>query len=324
MLNIAIVGLGHFGQRLVEAVNGHSHKVRFTMAVAPRHELVRDFAAAKHLVLTSDYASVLANPTIAGIVSCGPAHLHAAHSLQALNAGKPVLGVKPMALSGADAQALKAAADQRKLVLALGYDRCFMPNVAMLRDELKAGSLGELLHTEGDFCVHRYHRFKHGEWKGDPLSSPPGGLADHMLYLTIEALGAVSQVHALSRFDVTDNGLADSTAVLMRMQNGASAFLTAIGTTAKYHRFQVFGTKGWAELRGSNSFRLQTTDGRKIDQTLPEADPELLEVEAFADAIAGARPFPVAQDQAVHAVTVLEAIAQSANEKRVVDVASRQ
>jgi predicted dehydrogenase len=50
----------------------------------------------------------------------------------------------------------------------------------------------------------------------------------------------------------------------------------------------------------------------------------LLEVEAFADAIAGARPFPVAQDQAVHAVTVLEAIAQSANEKRVVDVASRQ
>lgn len=324
MLNIAIVGLGHFGQRLVGAVNGHSHKVRFTMALAPRHDRVRDFAAANHLVLTSDYASVLANPTIAGIVSCGPAHLHAAHSLQALNAGKPVLGVKPLALSGADAQALKAAAAQRKLVLALGYDRCFMPNVARLREELQAGSLGELLHAEGDFCVHRYHRFKHGEWKGDPLSSPPGGLADHMLYLTIEALGAVAQVHAMSRFDVTDNGLADSTAVLMRMQNGASASLTAIGATQKYHRFQVFGTKGWAELRGANSFRLETTDGRKVDETLPGADPELLEVEAFADAIAGRKPFPVAQDQAVHAVAVLEAIAQSANERRVVEVGSRE
>ncbi len=323
MLNIAIVGLGHFGQRLVEAVNGHSHKVRFTMAVAPRHERVRDFAAANHLVLTSDYESVLANPTIAGIVSCGPAHLHAAHSLQALKAGKPVLGVKPMALSGADAAALKAAAGQRGLVLALGYDRCFMPNVARLRAELKAGTLGELLHSEGDFCVHRYHRFKHGEWKGDPLSSPPGGLADHMLYLTIEALGAVSQVHALSRFDVTDNGLADSTAVLMRMQNGSSAFLTAIGATPNYHRFQVFGTKGWAELRGSNSFRLQTTDGRSVDENLPEAEPELLEVEAFADAITGRAPFPVAQDEAVHAVAVLEAIAQSANDRRVVDVGSR-
>jgi predicted dehydrogenase len=293
------------------------------MAVAPRHERVRDFAAANHLVLTSDYESVLANPTIAGIVSCGPAHLHAAHSLQALKAGKPVLGVKPMALSGADAAALKAAAGQRGLVLALGYDRCFMPNVARLRAELKAGTLGELLHSEGDFCVHRYHRFKHGEWKGDPLSSPPGGLADHMLYLTIEALGAVSQVHALSRFDVTDNGLADSTAVLMRMQNGSSAFLTAIGATPNYHRFQVFGTKGWAELRGSNSFRLQTTDGRSVDENLPEAEPELLEVEAFADAITGRAPFPVAQDEAVHAVAVLEAIAQSANDRRVVDVGSR-
>jgi predicted dehydrogenase len=153
---------------------------------------------------------------------------------------------------------------------------------------------------------------------------PPGGLADHMLYLTIEALGAVAQVHALSRFDVTDNGLADSTAVLMRMQNGSSAFLTAIGATPNYHRFQVFGTKGWAELRGSNSFRLQTTDGRRVDENLPEAEPELLEIEAFADAITGRAPFPVAQDEAVHAVAVLEAIAQSANERRVVDVRSRQ
>lgn len=320
MLNVAMVGLGHYGQRLVESVNGVSQRVRVTHAVAPRPEKARDFAAAMGVSLTSDYAAVLADPSIAGVVSCGPAHLHALHSLQALEAGKHVLGVKPMALAGADARALQAAAQARGLVMALGYDRCFMPNVARLREEIAAGALGELLHAQGSFCVHRYHRFKRGDWKGDPASAPPGGLADHMLYLSIETLGAVEEAFAVARSNVTDNDLADCTAVLLRMRNGASASLAGVGETAQDHRFQVFGSKGWAEARGSRGFRLRTVDGREADETLPGVDAQRLEMEAFADAVTGARAFPVPLADAVHGVCALETIARSAREGRVMRV----
>ena len=321
MLNVAIVGLGHYGQRLVDSVNGISQRVRVTHAVAPRPEKARAFAAAKGVMLSADYAAVLADPSIAGIVSCGPAHLHARHSLQALEAGKHVLGVKPMALAGADARALQEAAQARGLVMAMGYDRCFMPNVARLRAEIAAGALGDLLHAQGSFCVHRYHRIKPGDWKGDPANAPPGGLADHMLYHSIETLGAVEEVFAAARHDVTDNALADSTAVLLRMRNGASATLTGIGATAQDQRFQIFGSKGWAETRGSRDFRLRTTQGREVEESLPDHDAQRAEMEAFADAATGAKAFPVPLADAVHGVAALEAMARSAQEGRVVRVA---
>jgi predicted dehydrogenase len=320
MIRLGIVGLGPWGKRLVDSVQGKSDKVKFVAACVPRPQKVADYAASQGMTLTTELAEMLADPSIDGVVSCGPAHLHAEHSLAALNAGKPVLAIKPMALNAADAQALGAAAASKGLLLALGYNRCFMPNIAALREEIASGALGEILHTEGDFCVHRHFNIKEGGWKGDPLLSPPGSLSDHVLYLTIEALGPIAEVHALSRHDVSDNRLSDVTATLARARSGGSAFLTAIGTTADVFRFHAFGSKGWAEARGECGFRLETTDGRKVDTVLAKADPERLEVEAFADALTGRKPFPVKAEDAVHSAAVLEAIARSANTGKIVPI----
>lgn len=313
MIQLAIVGLGAWGKRLVDAVQDKSDRVRFAVAVTPRPGKVADYAAGKGLKVITDQAEAFADPSIDGVVSCGPAHLHAQHSLAALEAGKPVLAIKPLALDPADAMALGDAAQRKGLLLALGYNRCFMPNVAALRESIRSGELGEILHTEGDFCVHRYFKLRDGEWKSDPQFAPPGSLADHVLYLTIEALGPLAQVHAIARRDVSDNRLADATAVLAQARSGATAFLTGIGATADLFRFHVFGSKGWAEARGGAGFRLETVNGRKIDAALPKADAERLEVEAFADALSGRAPFPTPVADAIHSVAALDAIARSAN-----------
>ncbi|MDP2355050.1 MAG: Gfo/Idh/MocA family oxidoreductase [Beijerinckiaceae bacterium] len=313
MIRLGIVGLGPWGKRLVESVQGKSDKVKFAAAYVPRPEKVADYVAANSIKLAGSLDELFADPAIDAIVSCGPANLHGEHSLAALNAGKPVLAIKPMALNAAQAQALGEAASKKGLLLALGYNRCFMPNITALRTEIANGALGQILHTEGDFCVHRHFNIKEGGWKGDPLHSPPGSLSDHVLYLTIEALGPLVQVHAISQHGVSDNRLSDVTATLAKARSGASAFLTAIGTTANEFRFHVFGSKGWAEARGERSFRLETAGGRSVTTEFLDADPERLEVEAFADALTGHKPFPVTAQDAVHSVAVLEAIARSAN-----------
>jgi predicted dehydrogenase len=317
MIQLAIVGLGGWGRRLVEAVQGRSDRVRFVAAVTPRPDKIRDFADAKDIRVTPDYGDVLADPSVDGIVSCGPAHLHGEHSLVALQSGKPVLAVKPMSLFAEEATRLEAAAREQGVLLALGYNRCFMPHVTALREELGADALGELLHTEGNFCVNRYFHLKNEGWKADPELARPGSLADHILYLTIATLGPLADVYAVARHDVSANRLADVVAAVARSRGAASALLTGIGTTAELFRFHVFGSKGWAELRGDATFRLETTGGRTIDVDLPRADAELLEVEAFADAIAGRATFPVPIGDAVHGVAALAAIARSAASKRV-------
>ncbi|HWG06292.1 MAG TPA: Gfo/Idh/MocA family oxidoreductase [Beijerinckiaceae bacterium] len=317
MLQLAIIGLGGWGRRLVDSVQGNSCGVRFSTAIVSRPDRSRSFGDTHNLRLSADLQMVLADDKVDGVVSSGPAHLHAPHALAALEAGKPVLAVKPMALTAPEAAALAAAAEKRGLLLALGYNRCFFPNVLEMRRRLRANALGELLHTEGDFCVDRYLHINPGNWKGDPNHVRAGSLADHMLYLTIETLGPIEEVHALG-FDHhhTGNALADTTAVLLRAAGRQSASLTAIGLTADYFRFQVFGTKGWIELRDASRFTFQPIEGEREELDLPAVDTEQAEVEAFAAAIRGEKTFPVPLTQAVHGVAVLEAIGRSAIERK--------
>lgn len=312
MMNLAIVGLGGWGRRLVESAQGVSDKVRFTHAAVTRPDKSRDFADAQGITLHSGIDSLLSDATFDGFVSAGPAHLHAAHSLAALKAVRPVLAVKPMALRLDDAKALADAAAKAGMQLCMGYDRCFFPNVSALRDCLKSGRLGRVLHTEGNFCVHRYGGLKRGTWKADPKYAPAGSLVDHMLYLTVETLGRIEEVHAIGLNQASDNDLADTTGVLLKCAGDTTALLTAIGMTPDYHRFTVFGTEGWAEIRGAREFTFQPKGGEREEKTLPAVDAQRREVEAFADAVAGNKPFPVTIDQAVHGVGVLEAMAESA------------
>ena len=140
MLNVGIVGLGGWGRRLVESVQGKSDRLRFAAAVTGTPAKAETFATKHGLKVSGDLASMLADPSIDAVVSSGPAGLHAAHSLAALEAGKPVLAVKPMALKRADAEALRTAAKKHGVLLALGYNRCFFPAIAELRRRVAGGA----------------------------------------------------------------------------------------------------------------------------------------------------------------------------------------
>ncbi len=320
MLELAIVGLGGWGKRLVESVQGVSDKVRFVRAVVTNPDKSQEFAAKYGLTLGTDIAEAAGDARVAGLVSSGPAHLHATHSMIGVEAGKAVLAVKPIALNLAEARKLADAAAKAKVLLCMGYNRCFFPNVAELRRRLKAGALGQILHTEGDFCVHRYGGVKRGSWKADPANAPAGALADHMLYLTIETLGHIDAAHAIGLNQASDNDLADTTAVLLKGANNTTGLLTACGMTPDYYRFTVFGTEGWAEVRDADHFTFQPKGGKREEIRFPVGDTERTEIEAFADAISGVAPFPCPADQAVHSAAVIEAMARSNAEGRMVEV----
>ena len=320
-LNVGIIGLGGWGRRLVEAVQGKSDRIRFAAAVTGTPAKAEAFAAKHGLAVSGDLKAMLADASIDAVVSSGPAGLHAAHSLAAIKAGKPVLAVKPMALNRADAEALGKAAREHGVLLALGYNRCFYPAIAELRRRIAAGDLGTLLHMEGDFCVDRYFKLKPGaDWKTEKSQVLAGALADHSLYAMIEFLGPVAEVVAHGSTRATKLPITDTTATLLRFANGASGLLTAMGATATYERMTVFGSKGWAEIRHGEQFTLQPIGGEGTTIDYPDFDPEKDELEAFAAAVTGEKPFPVSVDDAVHSVAVLEAIDRAATTGEVVKI----
>jgi predicted dehydrogenase len=312
MLDVGIIGLGGWGRRLVGSVQGKSAKLRFTAAASGSSGKAKPFTEQQGITLYPDVAALLADPTIDAVVSAGPVGLHAPHALQALEAGKHVLAVKPMAVTKADGDALAAAAAKSARVLALGYDRCFYPNVNALRRCIAAGEIGQLVHAEGNFCADRYRALQPDSWKTSPEQILPGALGDHMLYLMIELLGPVAEVTVAATRQVTkDLSIADVTAVLLRFAGGQTGLLSAIGVTADLSRLHVFGSQGWAEMRGKTGLTVQHLAGAAEQSDLPDLDAERAEMEAFADAVTGTAKFPVPLADDVHGVAVIEAMAKA-------------
>ena len=310
MFNLAIIGLGNWGERLVESVQGKSETVRFTHAVSRDPSRLAGFAGTHGIAVSADYDAVLADPAVNGVVVAGAGHLHAAQGTAAAAAGKHVLVIKPFANYRKDAEALCDAARKSGVLAALGYDRCFSPAVQALRERI--GALGRIIHAEGDFCVDRYRGYKAGDWKTNLESNPPGSLADHMLYTMIELMGPIATLSSQGMTQVVTEDFVDSSTVMMRFASGASGSLTAIGVTPTFHRLHLFGSDGWAEIRGNTRLEIHPRQGKPEILELAPTDMLKAELETFAAAAAGMGLWPGSMEGAIAGVAALEAMRDSA------------
>jgi predicted dehydrogenase len=109
VINAAIVGLGRWGQNLVECVQGKSEKLRFTTGVARTREKARAFAESHGIALIDDYGKALADPGVDAVVLATPHTQHAEQVVAAARAGKHVFTDKPFALTDAEKAARACA-----------------------------------------------------------------------------------------------------------------------------------------------------------------------------------------------------------------------
>ena len=102
----------------------------------------------------------------------------------------------------------------------------------------------------------------------------------------------------------------------VHLEGGAGAVLSTIMASVPTFRAQVFGTKGAAELRGSESLEFTMLDGKIDHLKFPPTDIERAELEAFADAISGVAPYPISRPDILNGVAAFEAVGVSAAEER--------
>jgi predicted dehydrogenase len=314
MLRVGIVGLGLWGQRLVASCDGSS-LTRFTAAVTRTPAKAAEFARGRNLPLGTDYAALLADPAIDAVALATPHSQHAEQMIQAAAAGKHIFVEKPFTLDKPGAEAAVAAARRAGIVVALGHNRRFLPAIRELKRLIDDGVLGEILHAEGNISAPAGYRFRAGGWRATAAESPAGGMTGlgiHVVDALIHLAGGIAQVTAQSFRRVLTIDIDDTTAMLFRFKSGASGGLVTLTATAPIWRLQIFGSKGWAEMRGETRLEIDLIDGKPSATDYPAIDKERAELEAFARAVAGEAPYPIAPDEAIHGVAVLEAIVRSA------------
>lgn len=313
MLEAAIVGLGRWGRNMVAAVQGRSDRLRFSRCVVRRPDAAREFAQLHGMQVTTELADALCDPAIGAIVLATPHSLHAEQVVAAARAGKPVFCEKPLTLTQADARRAIDACRDARVPLGLGHDKRFFPSMVELKRRVDSGQLGEILHVEGHFSNESTRKYYAG-WRELPTESPGGGVTAtgiHILDAFVHLVGPVRRVQAqlLERPPAPDP--VDTLSVLLEFANGVSGVLCGVRTTPQFWRVHVFGKDGSAEAVGDRELVVRATDVAPQRLHFEPVDTLRLELEAFADAVAGRAPYPIPTGQMLADVAALEAILTS-------------
>jgi len=322
MIRAAIVGLGWWGQNLVNSVRG-SGAIRFTTAHTRNRANAAGFCAEAGLRWVDSLDAVLNDNDIDAVVFATPHTQHPEQVIRAADAGKHVFVEKPFSLSLADASRARQAADTAGTVLAVGFNRRFHPSMHLLRQAVISGRLGTLVTISAEQTALHGITMAPDAWRVSATEAPAGAMTAigvHLVDGMIDLFGPIRQVYA----EVARRAapLADDTTdVLLRFDNGASGHIFCSTAAAPHYRMAVYGTKGFAEVLGHQMtlFRLVPAadggvHGAGEAEVTETAGFNMLnaELEAFAASIAAKRPFPTPLDQIVHGVAVFEAVAASA------------
>ena len=179
MINAAIIGLGWWGQTIVESVADGSDHIRFVAGTTRTlSDDAKAFAKEYDFELQESFEDIIKNPNVDAVVLVTPHSKHSPQTIAAAEHGKHVFCEKPFALTGADAQAAVDAVEKAGVTLGLGYNRRFHPEMNKLRDMVESGELGTILHCEATMTFPNALYLKPGAWRADTSETPCGGTGD--------------------------------------------------------------------------------------------------------------------------------------------------
>ena len=336
-VKVGLVGYGWWGKTIarqlansswleLSAVAEVDAHVRSTMSSDPVLAGVEIFDSPEQL---------MAKAGLEAVVLCTPHQLHADQMMSAAHAGLHIFCEKPLCLTLADAQRTVAQCQDKHLVLGIGHERRFEPEIMAMRQLIAEGALGEILQIEANFSQDKFFALPKDNWRLSNKYAPVGPLTAtgiHLVDLSIALLGPCESLWARLATLGSDFENGDTLGIMMGFPNGANAMISAVLATPFEGRFAVYGSKGWIEVRDRT--HPENPTGWDITTVLRGQEPVtrfasphptvLANLEAFAKAIRHVAPYPVTTKEMLANVAALEAIMTSVQTRGLVQVAAPQ
>src|SRR5581483_7721291 len=197
MIKAALVGFGWWGKTLVESAAG-SDAISFVAGASRTMSPELEAFAKKHNVkLAAKYEDLLADPGIDAVVLATPHSMHGAQVVAAAQAKKHVFCEKPFTLTKREAEDAVAAVKKAGVTLGLGYNRRLHPEMVKLRNMIRNGELGTILHVEATMTFPNVLFINPSHWRADRAETPCGGLMPmgvHAVDAMIDLCGPIDHV----------------------------------------------------------------------------------------------------------------------------------
>jgi predicted dehydrogenase len=277
-VRLAIVG-GNRGTSFLNALHALSDRIDLT-ATCDLNELVLNQWKEKfpEIRTYSDYSRMLQDSSIDAVFVISPMHLHARHSIEALNAGKHVLSEVIAIQSLEEAWELVETVERTGLKYMMSENYCFSRSNLMVNHMAQQGLFGEITHVEGGYIHDLRHLIHHPDgsltWRGqlhqnyNGVNYPTHSLGPAAQWINLNKAGGdrlksisshVSKSRALQHYFSDQYGKdhpaaregfwrqGDSAVAALMTENGVLITLRVDWTSVRPHNkthYMLQGTKG--------------------------------------------------------------------------------
>jgi predicted dehydrogenase len=332
---VGVVGLGWVAGAHIEtfkAVTGAK-----VTAVCSRREQDPKEVEKKYglpLKVYRDYDAMLADKDIDAIDICTQHPQHPAQAIAAARAGKHIIIEKPIALTWADAKAIRDAAKKAKVQVCVCFEVRFSAHFQLVKSVLDQGLLGDVHYAEVDY----YHGI--GPWYGQygwNIKKDMGGSA--LLTAGCHALDALlwcmnDEVVEVSSYATKSKGEAfkpyeypTTTTTLLKFKSGKVGKCAAVIDCLQpyYFHTHLVGSHGslldnkiYSEkLKGMVKTKWSTLETHLIDSGDVKDHPYQPQFQAFVDAVKAGKKMPLTDlDTALESHRVVYAADLSAEKGR--------
>lgn len=234
-------------------------------------------------------------------------HEHAVWAIKAINAGKHVLIEKPMAITVADIEAIKAAAINNQVKVMEGFMYRFHPQHERVREIIASGLIGDVLSARASYSFlmrpARMYRIANGVQDGGGAMWDIGPYAIHTLRwcmglsedaahmrpiepVAVMAHAKYNEVGA----DLVNSGVLD----FGPDQQGRARFghFDISFERSRKSEYEIIGTRGWVKCHSAWIFQNDVPviswgleDGRYSEERYAPSNHFNLEIEHFSDCV---------------------------------------
>jgi predicted dehydrogenase len=328
-LKVGVIGFGFFGSRHARVYDYHPAADLVGVADldgARRAEAARLTGARTY----SDFRVLLARPELDAVSICLPDRLHEEAAVAAAEAGKAILLEKPLAHDAATARRIVEAVERNGVRLMVGHILRFDPRYVQVFEAAAPDRLGEPIHLRA---------------KRNGVRSTArrlGGTTSILFYMGVHDVDAlqwigrsrIGSVYARKR-EVLGAGNEDALYAVLDFENGAIGILDYSwawpdGLMNGFRSaFEIVGTRSAAALDVSDQglYFVDDTGTSGGDTHLwPEINGRIVggladEIDHFVKATRDGRPYVQDYLEALDAIPVIDALAESGRTGRIVDVA---
>jgi predicted dehydrogenase len=340
-LRIGIIGCGSISHAHVRGWNAIKGKAQIVAVADVSAENAQRVAAMAgqggEVALFDDYRELLEKADVDAVDVCLPHHLHRDAIVAAVRAGRHVMCEKPLCLTLAQAEEIRAAVEQSGVTFMSAHNQVFLPTVREAKKLLRNGLLGQIYKLYSSDCfVHPQTELSEEEkrtvgqtWRSRRETMGGGELIDtgyhptyRLLYLADSPAAEV--VAQTARFRLHHWQEEDTAEVMLRFADGSFGQILsswAMPNPLGPYYFCVVGERGQLYATADTLYVQLNGLAEPATSKFQPVDTFAAEIEHFADTLAaGGRPVQ-SVPEATEVLKVILAAYRSVAEKRVVSLA---